>query len=312
MQPQINRTMSPVEWAFLMALALMWGGSFFFIGVAVSALPPFTIVMFRVGIAALALNALLLVTGRHLPLDRAAWRAFLSMGFLNNLIPFILITWGQTHIASGLASILNATTPLFGIVVAHYFTTDEKMSPGRLTGVLIGFIGVVAMVGPAALGGLSANVLAQIAVIGAAVAYAVSGVYGRRFKSMGIAPIVTATGMLTASSLMIVPIALWLDQPWSLPAPGPNVWAAITGLAVISTAMAYIVYFRLLSSAGATNILLVTFLVPVSAILLGALVLGERLAAVHFFGMALIGLGLAAIDGRPWRSWQRFRAPTNP
>ncbi|MHA1564122.1 MAG: DMT family transporter [Alphaproteobacteria bacterium] len=293
--------MPPLEWSLLIALAIMWGGSFFFIGVAVQALPPFTIVMLRVGLAAITLNVLLIVTGNRLPFDRDTWRVFLVMGLVNNLIPFALITWGQTHIASGLASILNATTPLFAIVVAHYFTTDEKMTAGRLAGVLIGLVGVVAMVGPAALQGLSSNLAAQLAVIGAAIGYAVSGVYGRRFKHLGISPMVSATGMLTASAIMMVPIVIWRDQPWLLPLPSVPVWGAVFALALVSTVLAYIVYFRLLSTTGATNLLLVTFLVPVSAILLGALILGERLAPIHFFGMALIGLGLAAIDGRPWR-----------
>ncbi len=312
MSASINRNMTPVQWAMLVALATMWGGSFFFIAVAVQALPPLTVVMLRVGLAAITLNALLLVTGRRLPFDRRAWRVFLTMGFANNLVPFVLITWGQTHIASGLASILNATTPLFAIVVAHYFTADEKMSGGRLAGVLIGLAGVVAMVGPEALRGLSANLLAQLAVIGAAVAYAVSGVYGRRFKRLGISPMVSATGMLTASAIMMLPIVAWRDQPWSLPMPGFQVWLAVIGLAIVATVVAYIVYFHLLSTAGATNLLLVTFLVPVSAILLGALILGERLASVHFVGMALIGLGLAAIDGRPWRFCQRRWSEIRP
>ncbi len=306
MPPPINRTMTPLEWALLVVLASLWGGSFFFVGVAIKALPPLTIVMIRVGVAAIALNLLLLVTGRRLPGDRGAWLAFLCMGFLNNLLPFMLITWGQTHIASGLASILNATTPLFGIVFAHFLTVDEKMSGGRLVGVLVGMAGVAAMVGPDALGGLGSNVLAQLAVLGAAAAYGISGIYGRRFKSMGISPIVSATGMLTGSAIMMVPVALWFDQPWSLPAPGLPALAAVFSLAIVSTALAYLIYFRLLSSAGATNILLVTLLVPVSAILLGALFLGERLALVHFLGMALVGSGLAAIDGRPWRYCQAF------
>lgn len=312
MQPPINKSMTPVEWSLLITLAIMWGGSFFLIAVAVQVLPPFTIVMLRVGIAAITLNLLLIVTGHRLPIDRQAWQAFLSMGFANNLVPFVLITWGQTHIASGLASILNATTPLFAIVVAHYFTTDEKMSGGRLGGVLIGLAGVVAMVGPEALRGLSANLLAQLAVIGAAVAYAVSGVYGRRFKRLGLSPMVSATGMLTAAAIMMLPVVAWRDQPWSLPMPGFQVWLAVIGLAIVATVIAYIVYFHLLSTAGATNLLLVTFLVPVSAILLGALILGERLASIHFLGMALIGIGLAAIDGRPWRLCHRLWSQNQP
>lgn len=220
------------------------------------------------------------------------------MGLLNNLIPFSLIVWGQTHIASGLASILNATTPLFGVVVAHLLTDDEKMTANKLTGVLIGFVGVAVMIGPAVLGGLGSNVLAQFAVLGAAFSYSLAGVFARRFKRMGVAPLLTATGQVSASSMMLVPLALIVDRPWTLAWPGLDVWAALVGIALISTALAYVLFFRILETAGVTNLMLVTFLIPVSAILLGAVFLGERLEPKHFLGMALIAAGLAAIDGR--------------
>jgi drug/metabolite transporter (DMT)-like permease len=296
---EINKTMGAVEWALLIGLSVLWGGSFYFVGVAVDGLPPFTIVVVRVGIAALALNAAVLVLGLRMPSDRRAWGAFLGMGLLNNLIPFSLIAWGQTHIASGLASILNATTPLFTVVVAHVLTPDEKMTAGRLAGVVIGFAGVVLMIGPEALKGLGIDVVAQLAVLGAATSYAFAGVFGRRFRRMGTAPLIAATGQVSASTLMLVPVALAVDRPWTLPMPPAEVWGAVVGLALLSTALAYLLYFRILSTAGATNLLLVTFLIPISAILLGATLLGERLAPLHFAGMALIGLGLAAIDGRP-------------
>jgi drug/metabolite transporter (DMT)-like permease len=296
---EINKTMGVVEWTLLIGLSVLWGGSFYFVGVAVDGLPPFTIVVLRVGIAALALNVAVLAMGLRMPSDRRAWVAFFGMGFLNNLMPFCLIVWGQTHIASGLASILNATTPMYTVVAAHFLTRDEKMNAGKLAGVVIGFAGVIAMIGPEALKGLGVDVFAQLAVLGAAMAYAFAGVFGRRFQRMGIAPLITATGQVTASTLMLAPVALVVDRPWTLPMPTAEVWGAIVGLALLSTALAYILYFRILATAGATNLLLVTFLIPVSAIVLGATLLGERLAPEHFAGMVLIGLGLAAIDGRP-------------
>lgn len=299
------KVMGPAEWAMLIALSLLWGGSFFFVGVAVKALPPFTIVALRVSLAAAALLLFLRFTGRSMPRDGRIWLAFFGMGLLNNLIPFSLIVWGQTHIASGLASILNATTPLFGVVVAHLLTDDEKLTANKLSGVLIGFLGVAVMIGPAALGGLGSNVLAQVAVLGAALSYAFAGVFARRFKRMGVAPIVTATGQVSASSLMLVPIALLVDRPWALTVPGLEVWGAIVGIALISTALAYVLFFRILETAGVTNLMLVTFLIPVSAILLGALFLGESLEPKHFLGMALIAAGLAAIDGRLLRRFRR-------
>ncbi len=293
-----QRAMNPTEWGLLLALSVLWGGSFFFIGVAVKELPPLSIMLLRVGIAALTLNFVLLAVGQTLPRDRKIWLAFFGMGLMNNVIPQTLIVWGQTQIPSGLASILNATTPLFSVLVAHVFTSDEKMTPNKLVGVLIGFAGAAVMIGPAALSGLGTHVWAQVAVLAASLFYGVSSVFGRRFKRLGVPPLATATGQLTASTLMIMPFALLIDHPWALPMPGVATWAAILGLALLATALAYLIFFRILSTAGATNLALVTFLIPVSAVLLGFLFLDEYLELKHFAGMALIAVGLAAIDGR--------------
>jgi drug/metabolite transporter (DMT)-like permease len=305
MSSPINRAMGTGEWLLLIALSILWVGTFFLAELALRELPPLLIVLGRVGFAALALNLVLLVTGHALPRQRRTWGAFFGMGALNNLIPFSLIFWSQTEIASGLAAILNATTPLFTVVLAHFLTRDERMNAGRLGGVLLGLIGVAVMIGPDALRGLGRNVLAQIAVLGAALSYACAGIFGRRFR--GLPPLVTATGQVTATTLMMLPLALVFERPWQLPLPGPLTWAALLGLALICTALAYVLYFRILATAGATNLLLVTFLIPVSALLLGITILGEQIAPRAFAGMALIGLGLAAIDGRPL-AWLRPRA----
>jgi drug/metabolite transporter (DMT)-like permease len=294
----INRAMTRLEWGMLLALSILWGASFFFVAVAVKALPAFTIVALRVGLAAVILNIVVLAVGARMPRDKSAWLAFLGMGLLNNVAPFCLIVWGQAHIASGLAAILNATTPLATVVVANLFTEDEKMTGARLVGVFFGLAGVAAMIGPEALRGLGASVIAELAVLLAAISYAFAGVFGRRFARMGVAPLLTATGQVTASTFVLAPIALFIDRPWTLPPPSLSVWGALIGIATLSTALGYVLYFRILATAGATNLLLVTFLIPVSAIVLGSLVLGERLAPRHFLGMALIGAGLAAIDGR--------------
>ncbi|MGO4619193.1 DMT family transporter [Ensifer sp. 2YAB10] len=304
-QPVQAKVMGAREWGMLIMLSLLWGGSFFFIGIAVKALPPFTIVALRVSLAALTLLAFVRFAGLSLPRDPRVWLAFFGMGLLNNLIPFSLIVWGQTHIASGLASILNATTPLFGVIVAHLLTDDEKLTVNRFAGVVVGFLGVAMMIGPAALGGLGSNLVAQLAVLGAALSYSLAGVFARRFKRMGVAPIVTATGQVSAASMMLVPLSLLVDHPWTLTMPGLDVWAAIVGIALVSTALAYVLFFRILETAGVTNLMLVTFLIPVSAILLGAMFLGETLEPKHFFGMALIAMGLAAIDGRLLRLLRR-------
>lgn len=290
--------MGALEWALLIALSIIWGGSFLFVGIAVSALPTFTIVLLRVAIAALALHLVLRAWRIPLPGDAATWAAFFGMGLLNNVIPFSLIAWGMTHIASGLASILNATTPLFTVLLAHALTGDERLTRARLAGVLIGIAGVVVLIGPEALQGLGGDVLAQIAVLGAACSYGFAGIFGRRFKRMGIPPLATATGQVTASSILLLPLTLFIDRPWTLAMPSVTVWAAIIGLALLSTALAYALFFRILAGAGAVNLSLVTFLIPVSAILMGIAVLDETLRATDFLGMALIGCGLVAIDGR--------------
>jgi drug/metabolite transporter (DMT)-like permease len=299
-----SRTMTPLEWTMLVTLSLFWGGSFFFTGIAIKELPALMITLLRISLAALILHAVLLLRGQRMPGGRKVWGAFFTMGLINSAIPICLIAWGQAQIASGLASILAATSPLFGVVIAHGFTPDERMSSNRIAGVVIGFSGVVAMVGPTALGGLGADVAAELAVLAAAVFSATASVFGRRFRTMNLTPLVTATGQVTASTVMLLPVALLVDRPWLLGFPSERVLAAVLGLAILSTVLGYLLYFRILSTAGATNILLVAFLVPVSAVMLGSLVLGERLDPRHFLGMALIGVGLASMDGRLLR-WLR-------
>jgi drug/metabolite transporter (DMT)-like permease len=293
--------MTAIEWLMLAALSLLWGGSFLFNGLLVQVWPPLTIVAARVSLAALALWIAVRLFGHAVPRSREVWLAFFGMGLLNNVIPFTLIVWGQTHIASGLAAILNATTPLFGVVVAHWLTVDEKLTANRLAGVVIGIAGVAWMIGPSVLGHVGDALWGELAVLAAAFTYAFAGLYGRRFKRMGLAPILPAAGQVTASAVLLVPVALVVDQPWLLPAPGLETIAALLGLAILSTAVAYLLFFRILASAGATNLMLVTILIPPSAILLSALVLGEQLEWRHLGGLVLIGLGLAAIDGRLWQ-----------
>ncbi len=301
--------MTLLEWGLLISLSVLWGGSFFFNSVAVAELPTFTVVVARVVLAAVILHIVLRLVGQVMPTGRTVWLAFFGMGLLNNVVPFTLIVWGQSHIASGVASILNATTPLFTVLVAHVLTTDEKLTGGRLAGVALGFGGVAVMMGGAALAALGGDLVAQIACLVAAISYAFAGVFGRRFKAMGIAPMATAAGQVTASSVLLLPVMILVDQPWTLPMPSTAAVLAVIGLATLSTALAYILFFRLLASAGTTNLALVTFLVPVSAILLGVLLLGEVLAPKHLVGMVLIGLGLAAIDGRLWRLIRGARNP---
>lgn len=296
--PKPGLTMTPLAWLLLVGLAVLWGAAFFFIGVAVRELPTFTIVVLRVGLAAVALWAYVLIRGIEIPRTLAFWAAVAVMGAFNSAFPFILITWGQSHIPSGLASIFVATTPLFAVFAAHFLTDDERLTPLRAAGVATGFAGVVVLIGPGLLADLGTNILAQIAVLCAASSYALSGIYGRRFRRDGIPPLVIATGQVSAAAVILAPVMLYIDRPWTLPMPGIETMAAILCLAFASTALAYLLFFRILAIAGATNLMLVNFLVPVTAILLGVFVLGESLGPEHLAGMAVIFCGLVLIDGK--------------
>ncbi len=294
-QSQIRTSMTPGQWTLLITLSVLWGGSFFFVEIAIGTLSPLTVVTARVGIATALLNVGLILMRRPLPATAKIWGAFLVMGLLNNAIPFLLIAWGQTAIASGLAAILNATTPLFTALLAHVLTRDERLTGLKMAGIALGFVGCIVMLRE---GGLSGGTLARGAVLAGAISYALAGIYGRRFRAMGVTPAQSAAGQVTASTLLLVPILIITSPPWGQPFPEISVIAAVIGLGALSTALAYVIYFRLLAAVGATNLLLVTFLIPVSAILLGTLVLAERLSGAQIAGMGLIGLGLVAIDGR--------------
>ena len=304
----LHRSMGKTEWVYLIILSGLWGGSFFFVGVAVKVLPPLTIVAVRVSLAAAAIWVVVLVMKpRGGGLNRKVWGSFLIMACLNNVIPFVLIVYGQTRIASGLASILNATTPVFTVVLAHFFTGDEKLTWPKMVGAAVGLLGVIILIGPRAFEGMTAEFLAQIFVLAAACSCAVAGIYGRRFRTMNVPPMVTAAGQLTAASAVMLPLAAVVDRPWNLDVPPTGVWFALIGLAVLSSALAYVLYFKILETAGAGNLLLVTFLIPVSAVFLGVGFLGETLQTKHVLGAVTIGLGLAAIDGRLVTMWSRRR-----
>ena len=298
--------MDATDWVILAVLSVMWGCAFFFLAIQLRALPPFTIVLLRVGLAALLLLGWAAITGLKLPGPKR-WPAFIVLALLNNVIPFALYGFAQQSITSGLAGILNATTPLWGVLVAHLFTPDERATPAKVAGVLLGFAGVVAMIGGDALAGVGRDLIAQLACLGATLCYAFAAIWSRRFGAAGITPVGVATGQLAAATAVMLPLALIVDRPWTLAMPGWETWGATAGMVLVSTVFAYVLYFRLVERAGASNSLLVTFTIPIVAILLGVAALGETLAARHLIGMALIALGLAAIDGRPW---QRLTART--
>ncbi len=285
--------MSGKDWTRLTILSLLWGGSFFFVAVALQGLPTLSVVWGRVGLGAAFLALALWVSGTAFPRGGPVWRALAVMGLLNNAVPFTLFVLAQGRISGGMASILNATTPLWGVLLANLLT-EEKITVAKAAGLACGFAGVVVMMGGAALGDLWAS----LACLGAAFSYGLAGIWGRRFRSMGVPPLATAFGQVASAAVILLPIWLLVDRPWRLALPEPSVIGAVLAIAAFSTALAYLIYFRLLASAGPSNLLLVTFLVPVSACLLGAMFLGEPILARQVAGFGLIAAGLAALDGR--------------
>ena len=301
MNSSINQHMGWLEWLALIGLSILWGGSFYFNEVALTELSTLVIVASRVLIAAAVIWLLVLAMRYPIPRSAAIWQSFLVMGLINNALPFSLIVWGQKQLVSGLASILNAAAPIFAVVIAGLVLKDEPLRANKVGGALLGVVGVIVLIGPSALGGLDANVAAQLAVLLAALSYAVAGVYGRRFKRLGVHPVVAAAGQLTLSSALMIALALVVDGPAAFALPSGPVIGAVLGLALLSTALAYILYFRLLGTAGATNLMLVTLLIPVTAIILGSALLDEKMQWTDFAGMAVIALGLIVIDGRLFR-----------
>ncbi|WP_438753225.1 DMT family transporter [Pararhizobium sp. O133] len=297
----IQNRMTLATWGLLALLGLIWGGSFFFARIAIQHVPAFTLVLLRVALAALALH--IYVFGRFdIYRELAArWPQFLLMGLINNAIPHTFIFLGQTQIGAGLAAILNATTPVWTVLIANAWTQDEKLSLAKIAGCLLGLAGTAVLIGPSALPGLTASgstipLWALLFPVIAAVSYGFAATYGKRFR--GLAAPVTAAGQLTASSLIMLPLSLAIDRPWTLAVPPMTSMLAVLALALISTAYGYILFFRIMSRAGATNTSLVTLLVPPSAILLGFLFLGETLEPTDVAGMLLIAGGLVVLDGR--------------
>lgn len=310
MQTTATQPMSASDWGQLMLLGALWGGSFFFARVAVAEIPPLALVLYRVSIAALVLHLWLRLRNISFAPAIARSASFLGLALLNNIIPFSLIFSGQTEIGAGLASVLYATTPLWTVLVANLLTKDEKLSASKLTGVALGIGGAAIMIGPGLLANLGGPTWAKLAVIGAAVSYAFAAVFAKRFRDMK--PIIVATGQLSASTIVMIPIVLLLYNPSEIVSTNISIWLSIGTLAIVTTAFAFILYFNLIASAGATNASLVTLLVPASAIILSTAFLGERLEPCEFLGLALIVSSLVVVDGRLLRWRQRIDAHKKP
>ncbi len=302
-----NTSIDARDWSLLGLLSVLWGGSFFFNGVVLRELPPLTLVFLRVALAAVMLLPLLWLYRIRFPVGWSGWKPFFAIGFLNNVLPFALIVTGQTYIPSGLASILNATTPLFAVVVMAV-AGEEKLRVHRIAGVVAGLIGVAILHGDG-IGfeggqGQSGQGLGILLCLGAAFSYGLSALVARRLPA-DAPPLGTATFQMLASAAMMTVVAGLVDRPWQLPMPGLTTWLAVIGLAALSTALAYIVFFQIMQRSGATNVMLVTLLIPVTAILLGYLMLGEKISAQEIVGALVIGSALLLIDGRVLKVFQR-------
>lgn len=297
MNPQM--ALSPRTWSALVLLALIWGASFLSIRIALDEVGPLTAVAHRTFWAMLVLWAVVAVMRLPLPRDPKIWGAFLIMGLLNNVIPFALMTWGQLYIETGLTSILNASTAVFGVLAAAIFFADERLSLRKITGVSLGFLGVATAIGLENFRDFNLRSLAQLAILGGTVSYALAGVWGRKTLA-GLTPQIAAAGMLTGSTLITLPVALIYEGPVQLDLQ-PATYLAIGYYSIVATAGAYLLYYYVLARAGSGNLLLVTLLIAPVAILLGALVRDEALNPNAYAGFALLALGLAVLDGRLWR-----------
>jgi drug/metabolite transporter (DMT)-like permease len=309
------------DWSLLAVLSVLWGGSFFFNGVVLKELPPLTVVLLRVALAAMILLPVLRAYQIRFPVGLSGWKPFFAIALLNNVLPFSLIVMGQTYIPSGLASILNATTPLFTVLVMAA-AGDEKLHARRVVGVVTGLIGVIILHGQDVhgqdlhgqdlhgqdLGFQSGEGVGILLCLAAAFSYGLSALYARR-KLSNSPPLATATFQLLASALMMTIVAAVFERPWQLPMPGVTTWLAMIGLAALSTALAYIVFFQVLRRSGSTNVMLVTLLIPVTAILLGYLVLGESISLRETIGALVIGSALLLMDGRVLKLIPGFSIP---
>ncbi len=303
-------SMGKQEWLLLVLLSVIWGGSFFFAKVALSEVAPMTLVFFRVLLAGLALLVIIKALQKQVPKSLSVWLAFVVMGILNNLIPFTLLFWSQTYINSGLAAIFNASVPVFTVIIAHFSTRDEQFSLNKLVGVVLGVLGVSIMIGADISAQMNVKVvLAMLACVGASLSYGVASIYGRRFQQLKVEPLVVAFGQVSASAVVMLVVLLSLGYSLQVSHWSGTTTLAVLALALVSTALAYVIFFRVLAKGGATNISLVTLLIPVSAILLGVLFLDEQLESSHVLGMLVIFAGLIAIDGRLWNHLNKAKSP---
>jgi drug/metabolite transporter (DMT)-like permease len=294
MTPQ--RIISSRTWAELFVLALIWGGVFLAVRLALDEVPFVTSVAHRVFWAAIILWIYVWLRGLSVPRDRRTWIALLVMGCLNNVIPFSLMAWGQLHIESGLASVFNSATAIFGVIIAALILADERLTTRKVVGSLIGFFGVATAIGLESLRNFDIISLAQLAVVAGTISYGFAGVWAR-INLSALTPQVAAAGMLTGSSIVMVPAAFVIDGVPSFDLSATAL-GAIAYNVIFATAGAYLLYYRILAAAGSANLMVVTLLMPPISIMLGALALDETLSTNVYVGLAFLALGLTILDGR--------------
>jgi drug/metabolite transporter (DMT)-like permease len=301
-----SRGFRPVDYALLVTLAAIWGSSFLFIKLAVETIPPATLVAARLWLAAGGLLLFLHATGQRLPRGKANWTAITVIAVVGNVVPFAMISWGELAIDSGLAAILMSAMPLTSFVLAHIFISDERLSPTRLLGVIVGFAGIVVLVGPDALAGLGREVVAQLVVAGAACLYAVSNVYTRTSRVTALPAAGTTAGVLLCAAVLSLPFALAIDRPWTLAPSSGSIWALIV-LSLLCTSAANLILFHLLATTGATFVALINYMVPLFGVFWGAVFLGEalRLEALSALVLILCGVALTQIRRRSGPKAQR-------
>ncbi len=282
--------------AQLITLALLWGIAFMFIKVAVREIPPVTLIMTRVGLAAVILYLILRAQGRNLPGPGRIWLHFAVVGLLYNALPYSLVAWGQQYIDSALAAMFIGTTPLITLVLAHIFTTDDHFTPAKAGGVAFGFAGLAVLLGPALAGGLHVTSFGLLASLAAAISYGAAIVYAKRTLH-GLPPLVSPTAQLGLAALFLLPVSLLVEQPTRLPLPSVTALGALLMLTIFSTALAFYVYYRAMENTSATTLSLATYLIPIVATVAGVLLLHEQLAWNVYLGCGLIFGGIFTSNG---------------
>lgn len=299
MTPHKTGAATRADYLLLLLLATLWGASYSFIRVGVTTIPPITFIAGRTLIAGALLFAFMRMSGVSMPRDRATWRNFMVQAVLNSVIPFTLIAWAEQSVEAGLATILNATTPIFVFLMTWLFVRHEPVTVRKLVGVVAGIIGVGLIVGTGALQGLGREFASQLAVIIATISYAWAAIFGRNFA--GHHPLVPAAGSMLCGAVMLVPASLVVDRPWTL-VPSAESVVALFGLAVFSTALAFVIYFRLLRTLGAIGVTAQAYLRVPIGVSIGVVALGESLAPTAWLGFVFVVLGVAAMTLQPRRA----------